>query len=69
MGKNDYARRFHAAMAKAFDASDARVRLAYFDLAVFYHGKLRDQSGMYPTAEMLRSAAKETCCETSCWCK
>jgi hypothetical protein len=50
----EYARRFQAAMAKAFAATDGNVRVAYFDLASFYHDKLRHPGVMYPPADELR---------------
>jgi hypothetical protein len=50
----EYARRFQAAMAEAFAATDAHARAAYFDLASFYHHKLRHPGVMYPPADELR---------------
>lgn len=69
MGQADYARRFHAAVTKAFAASDSNVRLAYIDLASFYHGKLRERASMYPTADLLRGVAREGCRKKQCWCR
>jgi hypothetical protein len=50
----EYARRFQAALAKAFAATDGNVRVAYLDLASFYHRKLRHPGVMYPPAEELK---------------
>jgi hypothetical protein len=52
--KIEYARCFQAALAKAFAATDSNVRVAYLDLASFYHRKLRHPDVMYPPAEELR---------------
>jgi hypothetical protein len=51
----EYARHFQAALAKAFAATDCNVRIAYLDLASFYHRKLRHPGVMYPPADELRT--------------
>ena len=59
----DYALQFHLAMSKAFAASNADVRLAYFDLASFYHRKLSKGEAMFPSADLLRSIDREGCAD------
>ena len=67
MGKTDYACRFHAAVAKASEASDSGVRLAYFDLAEFYHGKLRDRASA--SEKLLHNFSREGRVKKQCWCR
>ena len=50
----EYARHFQASLAKAFAATDDNARVAHFDVANFYHRKLRHPGVMYPPAEELR---------------
>jgi hypothetical protein len=66
---SNYDRRFNAALGKAFSSTDSAVRIAYFDLAEFYHRKLGGAASVYPSAELLRGLAKESCREQHCWCK
>jgi uncharacterized protein YijF (DUF1287 family) len=42
MQHDELSDRFHEALAKAFAARTLQVRLAYFDLADFYRGKLEN---------------------------
>ena len=54
MGQADNQRRFQEALCRAFAARDQRARLAYFDLATFYHRRLGGDAQFHPPADMLR---------------
>ena len=69
MENPNYGRRFNAALRKAFASTDSTVRIAYFDLAAYYHRKLGDGANMHPSADLLRDLAEESCRDQLCWCK
>lgn len=54
MGQMDDQRHFQEALCKAFAARDQRIRIAYFDLAAFYHHRLGAEAQFHPPAEMLK---------------
>ena len=54
MGQADNQRRFQEALCRAFAARDERARLAFFDLATFYHRRLQREAQFHPPADMLK---------------
>lgn len=58
VGHADDQRRFQEALCKAFAGRDQRERLAYFDLATFYHRRLGREAQLHPPADMLSRFVK-----------
>ena len=65
MSHNNYQRRFHEALSKAFAAKASNVRSAYFDLASLYHRKLDGRVGTFPSNADLRHCLAVQACKSS----
>lgn len=56
--KMDEQRCFQEALRKAFAAQNPKARMAYFDLASFYHRRLEGTAHLHPSADLLREMVK-----------
>lgn len=52
---------YREALAKAFSAKADEVRMAWFDLASFYHGQLDGQPNHYPPGNSLCGCLSANC--------
>lgn len=69
MSDSDFQACLNAALEKAQGSNSAGVKIAYFELANFYHRKIEDAAKIDSRTHLLRELAPECCCETRCWCK
>lgn len=65
----DYEQELLSALNKAHSSNDAGVRIAYFELANFYHRKIQCVGKADPAADLLKELACDCCSEDHCWCK
>ena len=69
MSDSEFQASLNAALEKAQASNSAGVRIAYFELANFYHRKIEDAAKIDSSADLLRELAPEYCYENRCWCK
>ena len=69
MTDTDHQACLNLALEKAFATRNAEVRIAYFELANFYHRKIGAAGKTDQSADLLNGLAQECCSEKHCWCK